>query len=73
MKENKSLLKIFGNFLFFSLFIYLIVIGQKNIGPVKWVANVLNIDNIRSVGLCIMIVAILGLLVQLYNYNKKYQ
>lgn len=73
MKENKPFIKILGNIFIFCLCMYLIVTGQRNTGPVKWVSNMLNIDNIRLIGLCIMIVAILGLLGLIYNYNKKYQ
>lgn len=73
MKIDKAFFKIFVNLLIFNFFIYLIVIGQKNIGMVKWVAKVINIDSLKQVGLCIMIFAILGLLLQLYTYNKKYQ
>ena len=73
MKIEKAFFKIFVNLLLFNFFIYLIVIGQKNIGMVKWVAEVINIGSLKQVGLCIMIFAILGLLLQLYTYNKKYQ
>lgn len=73
MKEDKTLIKAIAHFVFFSFLISLIVMGQKNIGLVKWIGNVFQITNLKPIGLGIMIIAILGLLFQLYCYNKKYQ
>lgn len=48
--------KIVINIVMFILFLSMIIIGQKNIG---------------IQGLCIMLVGLIGLLTQLFLYNKK--
>lgn len=50
-------LKIILKFVVFFVCIVLVIIGQKNIGVQ---------------GLCTMIIGLAGLLVLLYQYNKKY-
>lgn len=73
MNELVPKIKVIGNLIAFSFFIYLIVIGQKNIGLVIWIGDTLQITNLKPIGLCIMIIAMLGMLYQLYCYNKKFQ
>lgn len=73
MNELVSKIKVIGNLIAFSLFIYLIVIGQKNIGLVIWIGDTCQITNLKPIGLCIMVIAMLGILYQLFCYNKKFQ
>ena len=73
MECYKKIIKVAGNVVLFCMLIYLIIIGQKNIGLVKKTAEVLGVTNLGAVGLCIMLIGLFGLLVQLYFYNKKYQ
>lgn len=72
-KDIKSIPKIILNIALFSLFIYLVIVGQKNGWPVKWLVDIFNISNVRAMGLGIMIVGLIGLLLQLYSYNKRFQ
>lgn len=72
-KDIKSIPKIILNIALFSLFIYLVIVGQKNGWPVKWLVDIFKISNVRAMGLGIMIVGLIGLLLQLYSYNKRYQ
>lgn len=72
-KDIKVILKIALNVVLFGLFIYLIIVGQKNSLPVKWLGDVLKVSNVRAVGLSIMMIGLIGLLLQLYSYNKRYQ
>lgn len=72
-KDIKSIPKIILNIALFSLFTYLVIVGQKNGWPVKWLVDIFKISNVRAMGLGIMIVGLIGLLLQLYSYNKRYQ
>lgn len=72
-KDIKAILKLVLNIVLFFLFIYLVIAGQKNGWPVKWLVQVFKVSNIRAMGLGIMIVGLIGLLLQLYSYNKRYQ
>lgn len=73
MERSKTIVKLIGTLVLFSLFIYLVVIGQMNIGLVKWITKRYEVTNIRPIGLSVMIVGLIGLLSQLYFYNKKYR
>ncbi|MGB4659622.1 MAG: hypothetical protein WBI07_10600 [Mobilitalea sp.] len=73
MKNRVATIAVFGKIALFCFLIYLVIVGQKNLGPVQWVAKALNTTNVRPIGVCFMIVALIGLLCQLYCYNRKYQ
>lgn len=73
MKEGKMIFKVVGNIIIFCALIYLILAGQKNLGIVPWIANILVTTNVRPIGVGVMIASLIGLLIQLYCYNKKYQ
>lgn len=73
MERQKSVIKSAVNLVLFVLFLYLIIIGQKNSGPVVWLAAVLHTASVRPVGIGIMLIAVVGLLSQLYCYNRRYR
>lgn len=70
-KDRNVIWSVAFNIVSFSLCIYLIIAGQMNARIVKWAAEVLKVTNIRAIGLSIMIIGLIGLLVQLYCYNKR--
>lgn len=72
-KDIKAILKLVLNIALFSLYIYLVIAGQKNGWPVKWLVDIFKVSNVRAMGLGIMIVGLIGLLLQLYSYNKRCQ
>ncbi|MDF2612216.1 MAG: hypothetical protein K0S71_2 [Clostridia bacterium] len=73
MKEEKTISKVAGNLVLFSALIYLIISSQKNLGLAEWIANSLGTESVRPIGVGIMITALIGILLQLYCYNKTYQ
>ncbi len=72
MKQSK-IVPILLQLLLFCFLLTLVVLGQKNLGPVIWMAELLGTKNIRMVGVCVMIIAIFGMLGQLNSYNRKYR
>ncbi|SCP95486.1 DUF6903 family protein [Anaerobium acetethylicum] len=73
MEEKAAKLKTGLNALLLMFFVYLIIVGQKNIGPVKWLYGIFKTPDISQVGLAVMVAALAGILAQLYFYNRKYQ
>jgi uncharacterized integral membrane protein len=73
MERRKSMIKAAVNLVLFLLFLYLIIAGQRNSGPVEYLAAALHTDAIRPVGIGIMLFAVTGLLIQLNHYNRRYR
>lgn len=73
MKQRKVIVSAIINLSLFGFLVTLVVLGQKNMGPVIWLADILGTKNIRSVSVGVMVVAVFGLLGQLNAYNHKYR
>lgn len=73
MERRKAMIKAAVNLVLFLLFLYLVIAGQKNSGPVAYLAAALHTGAVRPVGVGVMLAAVIGLLGQLYYYNRRYR